>query len=280
MHSARIEDWVLRALWVFTAFAIAGFGTFGLHPELLGRFPALASLYAPAFEFFAVGQVWIAFGALAILLFARAGVRWLPALVALYLLSLGSELAGTSFGVPFGDYRYTDLMEPKWLGLVPIVIPLSWFYMGLASFALASRLWPSPAARLVGGATLLAAWDLALDPAMSYATRYWAWEIPGAYYGMPLVNLVGWFATGLVLMSALTLLRTSRWVDDLPLRWVASFYMVNLVLPTGMNLAAGLWIAGVIGIGLTGVVYWLSRPGATVAPTLGRPRPTTAEVAR
>ena len=53
---------------------------------------------------------------------------------------------------------------------------------------------------------LLLAWDLALDPAMSYATRYWIWGDEGPYYGMPWLNLFGWYVTGVVLMAVLSLL--------------------------------------------------------------------------
>jgi uncharacterized membrane protein len=44
---------------------------------------------------------------------------------------------------------------------------------------------------------VLLSWDLSLDPAMSYATRYWIWGSTGAYYGMPWLNLFGWYVTGI-----------------------------------------------------------------------------------
>jgi putative membrane protein len=52
-------------------------------------------------------------------------------------LSLGSELLGTSTGFPFGDYSYLSGLGYKIAGLVPFTIPLSWFYMGLASYLIA-----------------------------------------------------------------------------------------------------------------------------------------------
>jgi putative membrane protein len=91
------------------------------------------------------------------------------------------------------------------------------------------------------GAYLLTAWDLALDPAMSYLTPYWVWEDSGPFYGMPWVNLAGWMGTGIVLMAILEALGSRRWGTRLPLSWLTAYYAVVLLMPLGMVLAAGLW---------------------------------------
>jgi putative membrane protein len=214
-----------------------GFAVFGRHPQLLARFPGAGPVYLVAFAFFARAQVVIAFLALAVALARGAGIRWLPALGAVYALSLGSELLGTTVGLPFGPYRYTDGLGPKWLGHVPLLIPLSWFTMAVPSLALAL-----PARRrLVLGALVLLAWDLALDPAMSGVTTYWVWGGHGPYYGMPWLNLFGWFVTGLALMAVLLRLGAAEWLAGLDRRWAAGFYAVNLAMPLGMCAAAGCW---------------------------------------
>jgi putative membrane protein len=186
-------------------------------------------------------QILVAFASLALLLTRHTGGRWLTALGAVYLLSLLSELAGTTVGLPFGPYRYTDGLGAQWLGHVPVLIPLSWFFMALPSYAIARWRFPrSVAARVVAGSLVLLSWDLALDPAMSLVTKYWVWGVNGPYYGMPVLNLVGWYVTGLALMIALGALRADRWIARLPLRWLVGFYGANLLLPIGMNAAAGL----------------------------------------
>lgn len=253
------------ALWVlcaFTAFTLAGYASFGLHPRLLARFPEAAGIYGVAFRFFAVGHVLIAGGVLVLFLTLRTGGRWLPAFAALYGISLASELLGTSLGVPFGDYRYTQLLGIKWFGLVPLVIPLSWFFMALPSYALALRALPAPEAagrRVLLASLILASWDLALDPAMSHATQYWVWGEAGPYYGMPLLNLLGWYVTGLMLMGALAALRAEAWISGLPHRWLAGFYLANLALPLGMSAAAGLWGAVAATVGALLMAYGASR---------------------
>jgi putative membrane protein len=59
----------------------------------------------------------------------------------------------------------------------------------------------------VGGAVLLMAWDLVLDPAMSQTSLpFWEFEEIGEFFGMPYRNLSGWVATGMVFMSVAALL--------------------------------------------------------------------------
>lgn len=232
----------LAVLYVFTLVALAGYATFGLHPGLLARVPGVAGFYADSFVFFAQAQIWLAWLVLVLLLTERVGLRWVPAFAALYLVSLTSELSGTVLGIPFGEYRYTSALGPKLFGHVPVVIPLSWFFMALPSYVLARAVLPTRRLAAVGMASLiLLGWDLALDPAMSRATAYWVWGEAGAYYGMPWMNLFGWYVTGLALMAALVVLGADRWVERLPLRWLAGFYGANLLLPVGMSAAAGLW---------------------------------------
>ena len=241
LHPERVA---LALVLLCTLSALGGYATFGLHPELLVGRPGAASFYAVAFGLFAQLQIWAAFVALALYLSMRVGSRWLRAFTALYLLSLGSELMGTTVGIPFGEYRYTEALGAKWLGHVPLVIPLSWFYMALPSYALARAALPERArlaGRILLGSLLLLSWDLTLDPAMSHATAYWVWGEPGAYYGMPWLNLFGWYVTGVALMGALAALRSDGWVKRLSLRWLGAFYAANLLLPLGMSVAAGLW---------------------------------------
>jgi uncharacterized membrane protein len=101
---------------------------------------------------------------------------------------------------------------------------------------------------------ILLAWDLALDPAMSSATKYWEWGDTGPYYGMPLLNLFGWYLTGIVLMGALAALKSDAWISRLPVSWLAGFYGANLLLAVGMCAAAGLWIAVMFTVAALAVV--------------------------
>lgn len=238
-------EWIgLGALTVFTLTAILGYGVFALHPNLIPDSDGARRFYGLSFQLFARVHIVIAALVLAVPLLRRTGLAWVPALLVTFFVSFLSEFIGTGYGFPFGGYEYTGLLGYKLGGRVPAVIPLSWFLMALPSWAMAHAVFDGASRRLgriILGAYLLTAWDLVLDPAMSYLTPYWVWADSGPYYGMPWVNLAGWMGTGMVLMGALEALAIGRWVKRLPLRWLVAYYGVVLLMPLGMVVAAGLW---------------------------------------
>lgn len=240
------RHWGLAALAAFTGAAVAGYGFFGLHPELLPDSERARWIYRESFVLFARAQILVTAGVLALVLARRAGLAWIPGLLAVCAASFLAEHLGTGYGLPFGPYEYTGLLGPRILGRVPALIPLSWFAMAVPSYALARSRFGGPggrSGRILLGAWLLACWDLALDPAMSHLTAYWRWAEPGTYYGMPGVNLAGWLLTGIVLMALLEVLGARRWSGRVPAAWWAGFYAVVLAMPLGMVAAAGLWPA-------------------------------------
>ena len=254
----------LAVVYLVSAFSLLGFAAFGRHPERLAASPQAAAVYGWMMLLAPRAQILVAFAALAVVLSRRVGVRWMIPFVALYALSLSSELSGTTLGLPFGPYEYTPALGAKWFGHVPLLIPLSWFFMALPSYAMARRRFPAReqrVARVLAGSLLLLSWDLSLDPAMSLVTSFWVWGTAGPYYGMPLLNLAGWYVTGLVLMLALTWLRTDEWVARLPLAWQVAFYGANLLLPIGMSIVAGLWGAVLATTVALGLCWLLVRGG-------------------
>ncbi|MER3474622.1 MAG: hypothetical protein C4335_11455 [Armatimonadota bacterium] len=129
----------------------------------------------------------------------REGWRYAVLLLMLCtLIAGGMELLGTTTGVPFGAYSYTDMMGPKFLGHVPYLIPPSWMMMLYPSMviteAMRVRRWLKP---VVAG-VILTIWDFAMDPAMTAGFAYWQWHSATGFYGMPYVNWLGWWLTGAI----------------------------------------------------------------------------------
>src|SRR5436309_8610409 len=116
---AGIERAALALVGAVSIAAVAGYATFGVHPELLRGQPSAQLVYAVAFTLFARGQIIVAALALCVFLVRRVRFIWLPAALAVYAVSLGTELAGTMLGVPFGAYAYTEGLGTKWFGHVP-----------------------------------------------------------------------------------------------------------------------------------------------------------------
>ncbi len=259
-------DWLgLIFLALFTLVAVLGYGVFALNPGLIPDSDSARRFYGASFPLFARLHIVLTGVALAVPLFRKAGIRWLPALLAVFAVSFLSEFAGTGYGFPFGRYEYTGLLGYRLGGRVPALIPLSWFFMALPSWILARALFPGRSGiwgRVLLGAYLLTAWDLALDPAMSYLTPYWIWESTGPFYGMPWVNLLGWMGTGMVLMGLLEILGAGRWSKGISARWSLAYYAVVLFMPLGMVVAAGLWwalFATLLALALPGGAFLLSR---------------------
>jgi putative membrane protein len=248
-----------RVAWAFTAlhaFALA-VGLFGIliaipHPQLWARDANAATFYA-----FAIGRTGgtaMFLGALAMLAYGFSAIgmrRTLLFFCAATVLSAAAELAGTKTGWPFGGYEYTEFLGPKLLGRVPVAVPLSWFYMGFASFVLADAIAARRRSRhrtlwsILLGAWLLTAWDLVLDPSMAAPQmqyiHFWIWHETGPYFGMPLRNLAGWFATGLLFIAVGRFAWNERAAPLAPALLPFAVYAVNVGWSMVLSTAAGMW---------------------------------------
>jgi putative membrane protein len=177
--------------------------------------------------------------------------RTLIFFLAATVLSATAELTGTKTGWPFGGYEYTSFLGPKLLGRVPVAVPLSWFYMGFASFVLADviavrRGWRNRTLwSIVLGTWLLTAWDLVLDPSMAAPQmqyiHFWIWHESGPYFGMPLRNLAGWFGTGLLFVTVGRLLWRERVAPVAPVMLPFVVYAVNVAWSMVLSVSAGMW---------------------------------------
>jgi putative membrane protein len=134
--------------------------------------------------------------------------------------------------------------------------------MGFASFLLASKIVQQGAVRnhtawsIVLGAWLLMAWDLVLDPAMASdkmtVMHFWVWKEHGAYFGMPLRNLAGWFGTGLTFIAAGRLLWGGAFDAKRMTAWLPfAVYAVNVVWAMALSLSVGLWPTAVAAVALS-----------------------------
>lgn len=270
--SLKRAAWALLMAHVFLSlFGLVGIAIMVPHPEIWSDWGLLAALFPLAVA--QGGNFQIILGAAAVLAFGTvlAGQRAMVIFFTVSVtLSLLFEFTGTSFGWPFGNYEYTDMFGLKILGKVPPVIPLSWFSMGFASFAVATalvrtwygsaRLWPS----ILMGSAMLVAWDLVLDPAMSHPSlllQYWVWEDVGPYLGIPIVNFLGWMATGVIFMAV------ASYLDDRlrPIRgeqgtFFLIMYVCNVLFAAGICLGNQIWLPALLGLGLASVVtlawYW------------------------
>lgn len=180
--------------------------------------------------------------AVAILLFSApviiGAISWLgprrgtALLVGLGLYALVFESVAIATGVPYGRFVYTGVLGPPLLGLAPPTILLAWTPLVLGSLAVTRRSWQAIA--------LVVVLDLVLDPA-AVSLGFWAWEQPGAYYGVPVVNFLGWVVSGGI--AVLALRRLPRPVPGL---FARNLWLV-MVFWTAVNAWSGLWLPTLVG---------------------------------
>jgi putative membrane protein len=270
-HWHRLRQSLFQALIAINIVSIFGYSFFGLHPENLVSYPWATQIFSASYPFFAQLQIWVALLCYLAFLQATVARKWWVSFAAVFFLSFISEYCGVTWGVPFGKYEYTSLLGWKIADTVPLLIPPSWYFMALPAWVIADRIagqqdrwWP---VRVPLASLLLLIWDLSLDPAMSHLVPFWVWEDAGTYFGMPFMNLVGWFITGLVIMAAFEVLKVQRWARPTSFRFHLGFYAVNLMLPLGMVIVAGHALPVVITLA-TGALC------ASLVRAIPRPQPT------
>lgn len=109
------------------------------------------------------------------------------------------ENINVATGWPAGSYSYTSN-----LGFLPVpfVIVFNYFTMGYLSWMTSQILTANYAEKLKGkqifilplvAAFIMVMWDLGMDPINSTILNLYIWDVPGPYFGVPIMNFVAWF---------------------------------------------------------------------------------------
>jgi putative membrane protein len=185
------------------------------------------------------------------------------------VVSYAIEFIGTETGVPFGKYSYTNGLAPL-LGPVPVFIPFLWAALGYFSAAAAGD--------YVAASILMVLLDVSFDP--RFSTYLWHWVTPGQYFGVPLVNFVGWFVTSLAIFGVFYPLSRKKFASSAP---AIGFYLLFGVNNVILDVEAGLGEAGAISLMLFAAASLLlflrlrnARTGAEISKETGAPSMTTS----
>jgi uncharacterized membrane protein len=129
------------------------------------------------------------------------------------------ENGSVRYGFPYTRYAFNDALRGKelFVGDVPLMVPLSYSFMGYFAFALGRLLASGPRrtrGRWVlaeyGLGVMLAVWALwILDPVSRlgqqfYLGRLFAYDGPGFWFGLPLGSQLGFGLTSVLLIGLLT----------------------------------------------------------------------------
>ena len=142
---------------------------------------------------------------LRLLVGGRAALQFMASTLVVAWLAEAIGLQGNwLFG---GAYAYHANVQPVLPGGVPLFIPLAWFVLcGVPVVLIRSlkttnvdgtRHWGRILFKSAYSALGVVACDLALDP-IAVSLGLWVWERPGPYFGVPLMNCVGWWVVAWV----------------------------------------------------------------------------------
>lgn len=226
-----------------------------------------------------------------------------------------AESLSIRVGIPFGLYHYvpTTADQELWIAGVPFMDSISFVFLAYASWALACLALLSPIEEgngrwtfslphrgrlsvpvLVLTVVFFVLIDVVVDPIAVRGDRWFLGKIfyypePGAYFGVPVSNFVGWGVVGCTIMTLFALLEgrvkggIPRWAVRLPLRplYGATLYYIVLgfaltvtwVIEEKTLLLAGLFIYGPLTVllGTAIVTRWreVQRSAAGNLPSWG-----------
>jgi uncharacterized membrane protein len=119
-------------------------------------------------------------------------------------------------GFPFGHYHYTGggkIFQVPWF-IGPAYLATGYLAWIVATVLLGdvrrNSSWLTTIGTPVIGAFAMTAWDLAFDPTTSTVNQAWIWENGGGFFGVPLVNFLGWTLTVYLFMQVFALYLRNR----------------------------------------------------------------------
>jgi putative membrane protein len=182
------------ALWYLTAVVLLGLLVSAFVPGI--RLPLIVAQVGFALLHGARRYSWRAIG-----VFVAAGL----------VISNILENLSIQTGFPFGRYHYTGggkIFQVPWF-IGPAYLATGYLAWVVATVLLGDVRRDSPWLTTIGtpiiGAFAMTAWDLALDPGASTINHAWIWEHGGGFFGVPLVNFLGWTFTVYLFMQAFAL---------------------------------------------------------------------------
>jgi uncharacterized membrane protein len=192
---------VTTPLWVLTSVILAGLVVSAFVPGPGMRLPVIVLQVGFALWHGARRYDWRAIG-----VFVVAGL----------VISNVLENLSIQTGFPFGHYHYTGsgkIFEVPWF-IGPSYLATGYLAWVVATALLDDVRRDSPLLTTIGtpvvGAFAMTAWDLALDPATSTIHHAWIWENGGGFFGVPLVNFLGWTFTVYLFMQVFALYLRAR----------------------------------------------------------------------
>lgn len=183
--------------------------------------------------------------------------------IIIYVFSSFMEYLGSTYGILFGEYDYTDRFGYK-IFEIPFTIGFAWLLVMATTHALVKRIQPHTGLFSVTLGSLAAViMDLIIDPVAFKANSYWIWLEGGLYYDIPWTNFMGWFVVAFILHAVIWGVENKEERQHDYVKWERRTYvlygmMVGMFIVTAAT--SGLWLAIFLSGTLTLLLYvWAVR---------------------
>ncbi len=127
--------------------------------------------------------------------------RWLgikkslSLIIVLSIYAISIETFAIITGFPYSNFSYTNLIGFKILGYTPYTVPFAYVPLFIGCFYMASIIEMDKWKVIILSTLMVLFADMVLDPA-AVALKFWVYESQGFFYGVPLMNFLGWILTG------------------------------------------------------------------------------------
>ncbi|MDR1061592.1 MAG: carotenoid biosynthesis protein [Clostridiales bacterium] len=121
-------------------------------------------------------------------------------------------------GFPFGKYHYNSVIGN--IDRVPFAVGIIYISVSYLSWSLGSLILNRADRHLnkklnivalpAASAFIMCQFDLVIDPITSTYRNAWVWENGGGFFGVPLVNFLGWYLTCYIFMQLFALYLAKR----------------------------------------------------------------------
>lgn len=177
-------------------------------------------------------------------------------LLILSIYAISIETIALITGFPYSSFHYNHLIGYQIGGYAPYTVPFAYVPIILGCLYLASIITTNKIKFVLSSTFFVLITDMMLDPA-AVALNFWTYETNGLYYGVPLMNFLGWIITG-VIASLITLVLIKDIFKTKPKGIVSSLFMI-LIFWSSVCIFLELFIPGIIGMFLIGYVLWQTR---------------------
>jgi putative membrane protein len=177
--------------------------------------------------------------------------RAMVCIILLGLFSLTIETIGIHTGFPYSFFQYELELGQKLFGTTPWTVFFGWFPLVIGSYVFSRLIMKNKSNVLtyLSFILILVLTDLVLDPG-SVARGFWSYEIDGLWYGVPLVNFLGWVFSGSIAYGIIHAIGTliPKQVSVLAIVFSTGSLLLSIALWSAVNLGYYQWVPACIGI--------------------------------